>query len=271
MAYRDQNPDALILSGATDIALRVTKKYEFLPHILDISQIPELKTHNLLADRIEIGAEFTLAKIEKVLPDEYSALAEMLNYFGSVQIRNVATLGGNIGSASPIGDSLPVLMAYGASVILESLDGKRKIPVNQFITGYRKTRLTEKEIITRIVIPKPSNDCFIRSYKNSKRNDLDISSVSGAFRLILKEGKVKETGLYFGGMAATPVKASITEENLLNKEWNRQNIESALQVLEKEFNPISDARTDAPGRTQMAKNMLLKFWADTKTKGGSHE
>lgn len=261
--YRAFHPEALIISGASDIALRVTKKHEKLAHILDFGHISDLKSFLKKENEISIGAGLSLSEIEDLVKEEFPALAEMMHWFGSAQIRNLATLGGNVASASPIGDSLPVLMAYKAILLLQSIDGERTVAVENFISGYRKTVLAENEIITKIIIPKPEEGTIVRFYKNSKRNDLDISSVSAAFRLKLNQNKVEDIAIYYGGMAATPVKAIKTETFLLQKEWNRETVEEASLILSKEFSPISDARAEAVGRRIMAGNLLLKFWLDT--------
>ncbi|MCF8371464.1 MAG: xanthine dehydrogenase small subunit [Bacteroidales bacterium] len=263
LKYRAENSDTLIISGATDIALQVTKKHEKLAHILDLSQISELKSFQKKQNEISIGSGLPLSEIKDLVKEEFPVLAEMLHWFGSTQIRNLATLGGNIVSASPIGDSLPVLMAYKAQIVLQSVDGERIVPVENFISGYRKTVLAENEIVTRIIIPKTGEGIIVRFYKNSKRNDLDISSVSAAFRVKLNQNKIVDIAIYYGGMAATPVKAIKTEASLFNNEWNKKTVEEAILILSEEFKPISDARAEAAGRRIMAGNLLLKFWFDT--------
>lgn len=265
-SYRDAYPGAILISGATDIALRVTKKHEVLAHILDLSQIRELKIFRQMEQEISIGAGLSLSEIELLIKNDFPALAEMFYWFGSAQIRNLATLGGNIASASPIGDSLPVLMAYNARLVLQSVDGQREVPIENFISGYRKTVLFENEIITKIIIPMPEKESIVRFYKNSKRNDLDISSVSAAFRFKWVQGKVEDIAIYYGGMAATTVRAVKTEAFLSGKTWGLKTVEEATLILSDEFTPISDARANAEGRKIMAGNLLLRFWFDTSKK-----
>jgi xanthine dehydrogenase small subunit len=263
LAYLAKNSRSIIISGATDIALRVTKKHEKLSNILDLSQVPELKFFYKNEKKISIGAGLSLSQIENLIHKEFPALSEMLYWFGSVQIRNLATLGGNIGSASPIGDSLPVLLAYNAHVVLKSIDGAKEVSLENFISGYRKTILADNQIISEIIIPIQEKATLTRFYKNSKRKDLDISTVSAAFRLKLKENKVAEIALYFGGMAATPVRALKTETFLTKKAWTKETVEKSMSILSEEFAPISDARAEAKGRINMAGNLLLKFCVDT--------
>jgi len=214
---------------------------------------------------MELGAGASLSDVEAAARGVFPALASMLSVFGSRQIRNVATLGGNLGTASPIGDMLPVLFAYGASVILEGMNRRREIPVREFIVGYRKTLRRPDELITGVRIPKPAPGAEIRSYKVSKRKDLDISTVSGGFCLERDAaGRVSSIVLAYGGMAERVKRASATEGFLLGKQWSRAAVEEAMGVMKKDFTPISDARAGAGMRSVAARNLLLKFWNDTQ-------
>jgi xanthine dehydrogenase small subunit len=192
---------------------------------------------------------------------------KMLQIFGSLQIRNLATIGGNIGSASPIGDTLPLLIAYKAKVKVQSPDSERLIPMEDFIKGYRLTDIRYDELITAVHIPKLPAGTFIHSYKVSKRKDMDISTVSGGFSLKLEDGHVKEIILAFGGMADRPKRASETEHFLLYKPWTRANVDHAMKILIHEFTPLSDARSGADYRKIVAGNLLLKFYSETSTPG----
>ncbi len=145
----------LIINGATDVALRVTKKHELLPDIMDLSAIDELKEIVESETSISIGAGAALSDVALKVQKEFPALYDMLSVFGSLQIRNLATLGGNLGTASPIGDTLPVLMAYNTRIVLESLNGRREVPLGEYFTGYRKTVRKPEELITTVIIPKP--------------------------------------------------------------------------------------------------------------------
>jgi len=188
----------------------------------------------------------------------------MLSVFGSKQIRNKATFGGNIGSASPIGDSTPVLMAYNSTLVLKNTKAEREIKLREFITGYRKTQMSSDELIIAVKIPIPNTNEIIKSYKVSKRKDLDISTVSACFNLLKDEkGKIKEIFMFYGGMAATTSRASKTEDFLNGKEWNRENIEKAMKLIDEDYTPISDARAGAEARKIMARNLLMKFYNDT--------
>ncbi len=260
-------PQALVVSGATDVALRVTKKHELLTEIIDISGVEELKNRIEENDRIYFGAGLNLEDVRLKTENSLPALHKMLNVFGSRQIRNRGTLGGNVANASPIGDMPPVLMAHNASVILESIYGKRELKLTEFITGYRTTQLKPTEIITGIKIPKPDKNIILQSYKISKRKDLDISTVSAGFSLQLNnESIVVDIKMYYGGMAATTKEPLQTKQFLIGKKWERKTIEEAMQLIDQEFTPISDARSGAEARKIMARNLLLKFWTETKIK-----
>ncbi|MBI1808209.1 MAG: xanthine dehydrogenase small subunit [Ignavibacteria bacterium] len=264
ITLKHQHADAIIVCGATDVALRITKKHELLEKIIDVSDLSELKTIAESEAGVSIGAGASLSDIMPVAEKNFPALYSMLTVFGSQQIRNLASLGGNLGTASPIGDMLPVLIAYHARVTLESLDGRREIPINTFITGYRKTLRRSDELITAIVIPNLNGGIVVRSYKISKRKDLDISTVNGSFRLELDGNQeVKAIMLVYGGMAERVKQAETCERFLLGKRWVRKTIENAMPLMEKDFSPISDARAGTEMRTVAAKNLLMKFWGET--------
>jgi len=257
-------PNTLVICGATDIALRVTKRHDLLPDILDLSDVEELKESSDTESSLVVGAGLPLEEVHETIQRDFPALDLMLNVFGSKQIRNVATLGGNLGTASPIGDMIPVLIAYRARVVLESIDGRREIPLDQFITGYRKTVRRPDELITKIILPKLMNGALVKSYKISKRKDLDISTVSGGFRLELNnKNEVKETVLAYGGMAESVKRARQAEDFLVGKQWTRENVGQAMHLVSENFTPIADARAGAHLRSLAAENLLMKFWSET--------
>ncbi len=267
LALRRKYPHATLVAGASDTALRQTKKHELLNEIIDISDIAELKSFVEDENSFKIGAGLNLEQLKSHSVEKLPALYKMLQIFGSLQIRNLATIGGNIGSASPIGDMLPVLMAYKAHIKLQSETSERMVWIEEFIKGYRSTDIRSDEMITTVHIPKLPGDTFVYSYKVSKRKDLDISTVSGGFSLKLENGHVKEIILAFGGMADQPKRASETEHYLQWKSWTRTNVEHAIKILVHEFTPLSDARSGAEYRRLVAGNLLLKFYTETSTPG----
>ncbi len=263
LRLRHEFPEAIVINGSTDVALRQTKKKEILKEILDLSAVEELKTWEENKSEFVIGAGLSLEQLKHYTAGKLPALHGILKVFGSLQIRNLATIGGNVGSASPIGDLLPLLFVHGAQVVLRSSFSERTLPIGTFITGYRKTVLHPDELITEIRIPKPGQNERIKSYKVSKRKDLDISTVSAAFRVLIRDGLVSEIFIAYGGMAATTKRAGKAEEFLRGKIWSRSVIEEAMPFIEEEFNPISDARSEAEYRRKVGKNLLLKFYVDT--------
>ncbi|MFH1118886.1 MAG: xanthine dehydrogenase small subunit [Bacteroidota bacterium] len=262
--FRKEHPDAVVVSGATDIALRQTKKKELLKEIIDISDVQELKYFREEQDFFQIGAGLSIESLRQAVDGKVPALKHMLDIFGSLQIRNLATLGGNIGSASPIGDTLPLLIASNAQVEIKSTNVARRCNIEDFIIGYRTVDLFPDELITAVILPKPSHERIIRSYKVSRRKDLDISTVSAGFSLLSENGTVKDIRLVFGGMAAQPIRALKTERFLLGKSWTGNTVLEAMEILHNEFTPLSDARANAGYRNLVARNLLLKFFEESK-------
>ena len=265
LELRKQYPNAILIGGATDTALRQTKKGEIIPQIIDLSQIEELKNIEITDKSVIIGSILTLEKIKTAVEKPFPVLFNILKVFGSLQIRNIATMGGNIGSASPIGDTLPFLFACKAVIKLQSSEAKRILPIGDFIIGYRKTAIKADELIVAIEIPFIPENVILKSYKVSNRKDLDISTVSACFRLQLNnDKKVEEIIIVYGGMAAQTLRAKQTEAFLNGKTWNKQTIEAGMQILYNEFSPISDARSDKEYRKLACRNLLMKFWDETK-------
>jgi xanthine dehydrogenase small subunit len=264
LRLRLAHPSAIIINGSTDVALRQTRGREFLPEILDISAVEEMKHFIENEEDCFFGAGLSLESMKKIARERFPALHDILKVFGSLQIRNIGTIGGNIGSASPVGDLLPVLFAYKARVKLQSAASERMINIEDFITGYRKTVIKADELITGIIIPVRSPGVKVWSYKVSKRKDMDISTVCGAFRLEKQDGKVKEIMIAFGGMAEMTKRAPKTEAFLTGKSWTRGQIEEAMEILGGEFMPISDARSEAEFRKLAARNLLMKFFLENR-------
>jgi len=265
LAFLAKNPDAIIHNGATDIALRVTKRHERFATVLDLSHLAAVRNIEERKEESLVGSGVTLRELMDYSAKRFPALHAILKVFGSQQIRNLATLGGNLGTASPISDTLPVLMAYKARVTLASVSGFRELLLDQYILGYRKTARKPDELITGVVIPNIPKDSTVRSYKVAKRRDFDIATVSGGFRLRRdRSNTIAEITLAYGGMAECTKRARSAEQFLTGKEWNRQNIERAAKFIDADFHPISDVRASAEMRRIVARNLLLKFWSETK-------
>jgi xanthine dehydrogenase small subunit len=270
LTLKHQYPHAIVICGATDVALRVTKKHEMLPTILDLSFVDELKTIRETDDALHIGSGVVLSELRSKIENTFPALADMLNVFGSLQIRNLATLGGNLGSASPIGDTLSALIPYNANVILQNVSAKREVAIRAYTTGYRKTVRANDELIVEIVLPKPKQNTLVRWYKVSKRKNLDISTVSAGFALEFDEMKrISSATLTYGGMAERVKQATTAEMFLQGKRWERDVLEEAMPLIDKDFTPISDARGSAEFRRIAARNLLMKFWSETARDNGT--
>ncbi|MGZ5503945.1 MAG: xanthine dehydrogenase molybdopterin binding subunit, partial [Chthoniobacterales bacterium] len=264
-----ENPDARLIAGATELGLEITKKFRKFPVLISLEAIPELSAVTSTETEWTIGAAATLTRIDDSLGDEYPELREMLLVFGSRQIRNRATMGGNIVTASPIGDSAPVLLSLDAKVVLASAGGERVLPIEDFFVAYRQTALRPNEILKSILLPRIPSDVrsVRRFYKVSKRREMDISTVAGAFAVRLTEqGTIVHARLAYGGVAAMPMRAHKTEHALIGKRWRSATGEEILPTLEAEFTPISDVRGSATYRHELIKTLLRKFFADEEEK-----
>ncbi|MAD60515.1 MAG: xanthine dehydrogenase small subunit [Myxococcales bacterium] len=262
-----QAPQAELVAGGTDLGLRITKRFEKLTALIAIDQIQELKQVHTLADQWwSIGAAVPLSDIEALAKSRVPALERMLRFFGARQIKNRGTLGGNLCTASPIGDTPPVLLALDARLRLASAEGERTVAIDEFFIDYRKTALKEQEILLAIELP-PQNSAaktYQRAFKVSKRQELDISSISACFSVTLDQGGtlVSHARFAYGGMAATPKRAYKAEQALIGKSWSSGNIEQAMQALQEDFTPISDHRASAWYRAEVAQNLLRGFWLE---------
>ena len=256
-------PDAAIVSGATDLGLEITKKKIRYPSLISLEAVTELHTIQEEQDAWYIGSGVPLSDVELFSQQHLPSLARMLRYFGARQIKNRATLGGNICTASPIGDTPPVMLALNATFVLQSPTQTREIPAKDFFLSYRKTALQAQEILVAVRIPKLSSTAITSSYKVSKRRELDISAVSMSVHLV-HDHHVRELRVAYGGMAAIPKRATMLEEALIGKEWNKEHVYHALSLLPQEFTPMTDHRGTAWYRMQLARNLFLGFFLETQ-------
>ena len=265
LRLKNDHPEALLVNGSTDVALRVTKNFEHLPLIIDAANVPELKKLERGEGGLTIGGGVTINDFMAALEEDFPALFAICRRFGSHQIRNLATVGGSLGTASPIGDLAPVFMACEAKILVRALHGKREIDADEFISGYRQTLLAEDEIISGVQLPFIPDGVTVKAYKISRRRDLDIATVSAAFRLRLDEqNRIREIRIIFGGMAAWTQHAKKAETFLQGKIWTKETVHTAMPLVQEEFQPLSDARAEAEFRSQAAANLLLKFWLETQ-------
>jgi xanthine dehydrogenase small subunit len=256
-------PNLNFFSGGTDISLIVTKQKKDLENIVYLNSIDELDYIKENNRYIEVGATTSLRKFELFIKKHYLDFNKILKRYGSVQIRNVATMAGNIATASPIGDSLPLLLSLDASVIIENYSKKIIIPLNDFFVGYRKTKLKNGQFIRAIKIPKSKKKIF-KAFKISKRIDDDISSVCASFNLEIVNKKIKNIKIAYGGMASMPKRAMHCEKILLNTDFSKDIILKAQKSLEKDFAPIDDMRASKNYRMEIAKNLLVKCFLEIK-------
>lgn len=258
-----QHPDARLLAGGTDLALEVTQLHKSLNTLIYLGHISELQSVTQQGDRMSIGAARPLTDCIKVLTQQLPQLDELLHRFASMQIRNQATLGGNLANASPIGDMAPVLLAADAEIVLRKAGQSRTVPLAQFFLDYKKTLLTQGEYISHILLPAAPQPA-LQAYKVSKRLDDDISAVCGVFNIEITHNTVTSARIGFGGMAATPKRATACEQALLNQPWDQQTLERAMQALAHDFSPLSDLRASADYRQQVAANLLKRYWLETQ-------
>ena len=256
-------PNLDFFSGGTDMSLVVTKQRKDLENILYLNSIDELNYIKENNKYIEVGATTSLRTFEQFIKKYYSDFNTILKRYGSVQIRNVATIAGNIATASPIGDSLPLLLSLDASIVLESFDKKIILPLKNFFISYRKTRLKQGQFISSIRIPIFKKNIF-KAYKISKRIDDDISSVCASFNLAIVNNKITNIKIAYGGMAAIPKRAIYCEKMLLNTNFSEDIIIKAQKSLEKDFQPIDDMRASKNYRMEVAKNLLMKCFTEIK-------
>lgn len=256
----EAKPDSLVLAGGTDIGLWVTKQLRDLPPIIYIGNVAALKTIRRGADGLRIGAAVSLTDAWQSLVDGYPALAEMAERFGSPPVRNSGTLCGNLANGSPIGDSIPVLIALGAEVELRRGPATRHLPLEQLYLGYQRKDLAPGEFIVSVRIPPLDSGQWLAAYKVSKRFDQDISGVAAAFAMQVEGGRVRSVRLAFGGMAAVAARAPATERALLEAVWMEASIDAAVARLAEDFKPLTDMRASGAYRLQAAGNLLRRFY-----------
>jgi xanthine dehydrogenase small subunit len=256
----EKEPGALILAGGTDVGLWVTKQLRELPPIVYVGVIAELKRVRRDAVGIEIGAAVSLTEAWRVVVTEFPTLAEMAQRFGSPPVRNSGTLCGNLANGSPIGDSLPVMIALGAELVLRRGVRIRRVPLEKFYLGYQRTALEPGEFVMSVKVPLPRTHRWVAGYKVSKRFDQDISAIAVAFAVEVADGSVVSARIAFGGMAAVAARALATERALIGAPWNEASIDAAVAKLAEDFKPLTDMRASSPYRLQTAGNLLRRFY-----------
>ena len=301
---RAAHPEAQLVAGCTDVGLWVTKQHRQFDQVLDVSQVQELRRIEHDPQHIAIGAAVTLHDAFAALALERPQLQNFFNRFAGLPVRNSGTLGGNVANGSPIGDSMPLLIALGANVVLMSVRGQREMPLERLYTGYRKNVMAPDEVLAWIKVPKPGSPHpnplpteegidagingdgealaglapsplwgegwgeglpgLLRVYKISKRFDDDISAVCLAINLQIANERVVRASIGAGGVAPTPVRAVKTEAALLGQPWTEATVKKAMAVLRAEFSPISDMRASSAYRSQVLGNLLQRYWLESQ-------
>jgi xanthine dehydrogenase small subunit len=257
-------PTARLVAGGTDAGLWVTKQFRDLGDVISVSEVDELKTIVHADGELRIGAGASLEAAWAALAQRAPSLTEAWRRFASPPIRHAGTMGGNVANGSPIGDSAPVLMALDAQLELRQDDRVRRLPLDDFYTGYLANRLEAGEFVQAIVVPDAAWTRTLRAYKISKRFDSDISAVFAALAMSLDGGRVADVRLVFGGMAAVVKRAATAEAVLLGQPWSAATLAAAQAALARDFTPLDDMRASAAYRLRVAQNLLQRFWLETQ-------
>ncbi len=263
VTLRADHLDALVLAGGTDLGLKASKEREQFPKLILTGAVQDMRGVAVKNGALEIGGAATYTMALPLIEQHFPSFAALIRRIGSRQIRNLGTFAGNMQTASPIGDTPPCLIALGAEVTLASPAGKRTLPVEQFITGYRQTALKPDEVIASIRIPLLSNGTQLTSYKLSKRFDQDISTVVAAFALKVEGGKVASLRAVYGGMAATTKRASNVEHALIGKAWAAASLAKIDDAIAKDFQPLTDFRGTAAYRLRAAAGLIRRLQIET--------
>ena len=270
---RAGHPKAQIVAGCTDVGLWVTKRHMRFGQVLDVTGARELQRIETYPHHIAIGAAVTLTDAFAALVAERPQLLSFSRRFAGLPVRNSGTLGGNVANGSPIGDSMPLLIALGASVVLMRWKknragggeiAHREVRLEDLYTGYRTNIMRPDEILAWIKVPRPTASELLKVYKISKRFDDDISAVCLAIRLDIDGGQVKTAAIGAGGVAATPARARRTEAALVGHPWSEDTVMAAMDTLRQEFQPISDMRASASYRVAVLGNLLRRFWLESR-------
>jgi xanthine dehydrogenase small subunit len=260
--FKAENTECVLIAGGTDLGVQINKQIRDPKVVMFVGAIEELNDVTLEDGVLVVGANATLTQVERRSAEIVPEFAQMLWRHGSPLIRNSGTLAGNIANGSPIGDTMPALYVLNGEIELTGLSGSRRVNINDFYTGYRKTVIAPDEIITRVLMPIPKRDEQFRLYKVSKRHDLDISTFTAAFWMRRENGVIGEIRIAYGGCGPNIIRLRKTEANLVGKPFNEAEIESAAEIARAEITPISDVRGDAEYRFTLAENVLRKFYFD---------
>ena len=264
LAARAARPQAQLVAGCTDVGLWINKLHMDFAQVLDVTRVAELRTIEVQDSHTVIGAAVSLNDAFATLERDRPQLHAFFSRFAGLPVRHVGTLGGNIVNGSPIGDSMPLLIALRASVLLMSVRGQRELPLEALYTGYRKNVMAADEVLAFVRVPRPRPGELLRVYKVAKRLEDDISAVCLAIHLQLQDARVMRASVGLGGVAATPVRAMQTEAALTGQAWTHDAVTQAKAALRGEFQPISDLRASAAYRVQVLDGLMERFWLESQ-------
>ena len=273
-------PSAQVVAGCTDVGLWVTKHHQRYERVLDLTQVQEWQQVEHYPHHIAIGAAVSLQEAFDALVAERPQIKRFTERYAGLPIRNSGTLAGNVANGSPIGDSMPLLIALGAHIVLMHWTGRgskgrmqwREMPLEDFYIAYRKTQLQPKELLAWVKVPRPlptyspeaRSGQWMRAYKISKRHNDDISAVCLAVQIDIEQGHVVQARIGAGGVAATPARARRTEAALLGQPWSADTVLAAMHTLRDEFSPLSDMRASAAYRRLVLGNLLWRTWLESQ-------
>jgi xanthine dehydrogenase small subunit len=254
------SPDATLIAGGSDLGVESNLRGRRFAHLVSLEAIDELRRSSETSESVRLGAALPLTDIGRRWANAPPVLHDWLTLFASPPIRNRATLGGNLMTASPIGDAAPLLIALDAVVHAEGPEGRRTIPISSFFLEYRRTALVPGEILTAIEIPKPL-PAFVRFYKVAKRRLDDISTVAAAMAMDwTSSGDIRRARFAFGGVAATPLRLLEAETAVVNRPWDEAAVERVQGILVRTLAPQGDHRGSKEYRLEVSKSLVEKFW-----------
>ena len=264
LAARAAHPQAQLVAGCTDAGLWVTKQHRQFAQVLDVTRVAELCRIDEAPGHTAIGAAVRLEDAFAAMVRRRPQLQAFAARFAGLPVRNAGTLGGNVANGSPIGDSMPLLIALRARVVLASPRGERELALEDLYTGYRQNVMAPDEVLARILVPHPAPGEFLRAYKVSKRQDDDISAVCLVLNLHLDGGRVAAASIGAGGVAAVPARARQAEAGLHGQPWSEAAAHQAALALQAEFTPLSDLRASSQYRHAVLGNLARRFWLESQ-------
>jgi xanthine dehydrogenase small subunit len=263
LGFRSELPDCVVIAGATDMGVVYNKRMRDIDVVLSLSAIPELREVSCDGNVLSVGACATLTALEHAALMHLPELGRFLAFFGSPLIKNAGTLGGNIVTGSPIGDTIPALVALEAEVDIAALGAQRRVPMSAFYTGYRETVLAPEELVTRVRIPLPKFGETFKLYKVSRRKDLDISGFGAAIWMRQTNGMVEDLRIVYGGVGPMVMRMTNAEDAIRGHPPTLERFERAAGLARDQVTPITDVRGSEQYRRTLAHNILLKFWHET--------